>query len=38
MSNLCQTIVTGICFASEMKWQGFLIMKTCLYYALMHQG
>ena len=31
-----KTIVTGICFASEMKWQGFHIMKTCLFLLCSH--
>ena len=26
-----KTILTVICFASEMKWQGIHIMKTCLF-------
>ena len=31
-----KTITTGICFASEMKWQGFHIMKTCLFILCNH--
>ena len=31
-----KTILTATCFAIEMKWQGFHIMKTCLFILCNH--